>query len=111
MKKITFAITFVLMWAASLGAADLPVRQVILYKHGVGFFQRSGELRSGDSARLDFHAAEMNDVLKARSIVEKGGGKVAGLRYDSSDPLEKKLAEYPFRIGAGQPLSAVLDQL
>ena len=99
------------MWAASLGAADLPVRQVILYKHGVGFFQRSGELRAGETARLDFNAAEMNDVLKSLTIVEKGGGKVSGLRYDSSDPLEKKLAGYPFRLGAGQPLSAVLDQL
>ena len=59
------------MWAASLGAADLPVRQVILYKHGVGFFQRSGELRAGETARLDFNAAEMNDVLKSLTIVEK----------------------------------------
>jgi hypothetical protein len=111
MKKITLVITSVLMWAAGLGAADLPVRQVILYKHGVGFFQRSGELRAGETARLDFNAAEMNDVLKSLTIVEKGGGKVSGLRYDSSDPLEKKLAEYPFRLGPGQPLSAVLDQL
>ena len=26
--------------------ADLPVRQVVLYKHGVGFFQRAGQLES-----------------------------------------------------------------
>ena len=95
----------------SLSAAELPVRQVILYKHGVGYFERSGELAAGESARLDFKAAEMNDVLKSLTIEEKGGGKISGLRYDSSEPLEKKLAGYPFRLGAGQPLSAVLDQL
>ena len=92
-------------------AAELPVRQVILYKHGVGYFQRSGQLAAGETARLDFNASEMNDVLKSLTIVERGGGRISGLRYDSSEPLEKKLAEYPFRLGAGQPLSAVLDQL
>lgn len=92
-------------------AAELPVRQVILYKHGVGYFERSGTVPQGDSARLDFKASEMNDVLKSLSITEKGGGKVSGLRYDSSIPLEQKLAEFPFHIEAGQALSAILDQL
>ena len=100
-----------LFCAAGALAAELPVRQVILYKHGIGYFQRSGQLAPGESARLDFNASEMNDVLKSLTIVEKGGGKISGLRYDSSEPLEKKLAEYPFRLGPGQPLSAVLDQL
>jgi hypothetical protein len=44
--------------------AELPVKQVVLYKHGVGFFERSGKLGPGESARLDFNASEMNDVLK-----------------------------------------------
>jgi len=97
--------------AFSTFAAELPVRQVILYKHGVGYFERSGTVPSGESARLDFKAGEMNDVLKSLSITEKGGGKVSGLRYDSSIPLDQKLAEFPFHIEAGQPLSAILDQL
>ena len=45
-------------------AAELPVRQVILYKHGIGFFERAGRLGAGESARLDFKASEMNDVLR-----------------------------------------------
>jgi hypothetical protein len=92
-------------------AADLPIRQVVLYKHGVGYFERSGDLAAGDSARLDFKAAEMNDVLKSLTIEEKGGGKITGLRYDASEPLAQRLAEFPFQLGQQQPLSAVLDQL
>src|ERR1043165_5939874 len=80
--------------------ADLPVKQVVLYKHGVGFFEREGRLAAGESARLDFDAAEMNDVLKSLTISERGGGKVTGLRYDSLDPLSHKLAEFPFDIGS-----------
>jgi hypothetical protein len=91
--------------------ADLPVREVVLYKHGVGFFERSGRLAAGESARLDFNASEMNDVLKSLTVDEKGGGKISGLRYDSMDPLGRKLAEFPFKIGDDQPLSAVLGQL
>jgi hypothetical protein len=91
-------------------AAELPVRTVVLYKHGVGYFERSGTLGPGESARLDFKAEEMNDVLKSL-IVNDNGGRVTGVRYDSSIPLDQKLNEFPFRINNGQPLSAVLDQL
>jgi chaperonin cofactor prefoldin len=96
--------------AASI-AAELPVTEVVLYKHGVGFFERSGSLGPGESARLDFDAAEMNDVLKSLTIEERGGGKISGLRYDSMDPLSHTLAEFPFKIGGSQPLSEMLDQL
>lgn len=90
--------------------AELPVREVVLYKHGVGFFERSGSLGSGESARLDFNAAEMNDVLKSLTVEEKGGGKISGLRYDSMDPLGHKLAEFPFEIG-NDGLPGMLDRL
>jgi hypothetical protein len=96
--------------AILMPGAELPVRTVVLYKHGVGYFERAGTLGPGESARLDFKAGEMNDVLKSLTINEQGG-KVTGLRYDSSIPLDRKLAEFPFRINNGEPLSAVIDQL
>ena len=107
MKRIPFLV----LTAAVALAADLPVKQVVLYKHGVGFFERAGRLAAGESARLDFDASEMNDVLKSLVIEEQGGAKISGLRYDSMDPLSHKLAEFPFQIGGSQPLSAMLDQL
>ena len=106
MRRI--AVGLVLVMGAA--AAELPVREVVLFKHGVGYFARSGRLAAGESARLDFKADEMNDVLKSLTIEQKGTGKISGLRYDSSEPLSKKLEEFPFSIGAGQPLSAILDQ-
>jgi hypothetical protein len=100
-----------LVGAALAMAAELPVTQVVLYKHGLGFFERAGTLGPGESARLDFDAAEMNDVLKSLTIEERGGGKISGLRYDSLDPLSHTLAQFPFQIGGAQPLSGMLDQL
>ncbi|MGO9229484.1 MAG: hypothetical protein ACLQKA_09785 [Bryobacteraceae bacterium] len=99
-----------LVGAALAVSAELPVTQVVLYKHGLGFFERAGTLGPGESVRLDFDAAEMNDVLKSLTIDERGG-KIAGLRYDSFDPLSHTLAQFPFQIGGAQPLSAMLDQL
>jgi hypothetical protein len=91
--------------------AELNVRNVILYKHGVGYFERAGELSPGESARLDFKADEMNDVLKSLTMGVKGGAGVAGLRYDSSLPFEQKIDEIPIRLGDKQPISTLLDQL
>ncbi len=97
--------------AGAAAGADLAVREVVLYKHGVGYFERSGQVSAGDPARLEFRAEEKNDGLKSLTIEDKGVGKVSGLRYDSSEPLAQKLAEFPFQLGSQQPLSAVLDQL
>src|ERR1035438_422108 len=92
-------------------AADLPVKQVILYKHGIGFFERSGTLGAGESARLDFNASDMNDVLKSLTLEERGGGKISGLRYDSMDPLSHRLAEFPFEIGEDKSLAVLLGRM
>ena len=96
--------------AALASPAELPVRTVVLYKHGVGYFERGGTLGPGESARLDFKAEEMNDVLKSLTINDNGG-RVTGVRYDSSIPLGQKLSEFPFKIGDAQPLTEVFDQL
>lgn len=101
---------WLVLWAGVLAAAELPVREVILYKNGVGYFLRGGELRSGESARLDFKASEMNDVLKSLTIEDKQG-KVISLRYDSSDTLAQKLAAFPFQPEGQQSLAAFLDHL
>ena len=96
---------------ATAMAADLPVRQIVLYKSGVGYFERSGDLKAGESARLDFKATDMNDVLKSLTVDDKSGAKITGLRYDSSEPLADKLGDFPFHVDGQQSLSGFLDQV
>jgi uncharacterized coiled-coil protein SlyX len=96
---------------ATAQAAELPVKHVVLFKHGIGYFQRQGRLEAGETAQLDFNSGDMNDVLKSLTLQESGQGTIKGLRYDSSLPLDRKLAEFPFRLGEGQPITTVLDQL
>ena len=108
MKRL-FPLTAVCMTTAL--AADIPIREVILYKSGVGYFERAGTLRPADSARLDFKASDMNDVLKSLTLEDRNGGKISGLRYDSSEPLQQKLADFPFKVGDHTALSLFLDQM
>jgi hypothetical protein len=109
LKSVVAVILCSTLAPVSTPAAELPVRTVVLYKHGVGYFERSGMLGPGESARLDFKAEEMNDVLKSLTVNEQTG-KVTGLRYDSSIPLSQKLTDFPFQLEQGAALSAILDQ-
>ena len=47
MKRL-FLLSAACLTAAA--AADIPIRQVILYKSGVGYFERAGTLGPGESA-------------------------------------------------------------
>ena len=53
----------------------------------------------------------MNDVLKSLTISGQNGAKVTGLRYDSSEPLDQKLADFPFKIDGQASLALFLDQM
>jgi hypothetical protein len=111
MRKTVLSPVFILVTAALLPAADLPIREVILYKHGVGFFERAGKLEAGDTARIDFKADDMNDVLKSLTITDRSGGKISGVRYDASEPLEERLKNFPFAVGEDSTLAVFLDQM
>jgi hypothetical protein len=97
--------------AALAFAADLPVKQITLYKHGIAYIQREGSVASGEEARLDFKNTDMNDVLKSLTVSDRSGGRITGIRYDSNATLEQQLGKFPFQIGQGEMLSAFLDTL
>jgi hypothetical protein len=92
-------------------SAELPVTRVILYKHGIAFFEREGAVPAGEEARLDFKNTEMNDVLKSLTVTNSGGGRISGIRYDSNETLEEQLGKFPFKIGDQECLSEFLDHI
>lgn len=106
MKKL---LACALSAALSLSAADLPVTRVVLYKNGVAYFERGGEVPAGEAARLDFKASEMNDVLKSLIIEDRTGG-IRQVRYELNEPLEKKLADIGIQLPPEQSLALLLDQ-
>ncbi|MBI5282783.1 MAG: hypothetical protein HY858_13945 [Candidatus Solibacter usitatus] len=99
----------VMLAAAVMQAAEIPVTRVVLYKNGVAYYERTGQVQAGEAARLDFKAAEMDDVLKSL-VVDAGGAGVARVRYELSEPLQRKLAEQGIQIPAQAALAPLLDQ-
>ncbi len=109
--RISSSMALLLATGLVLLSADLPVKQVTLYKHGIGYFERAGTVPAGEEVRLDFKNTDMNDVLKSLIVFDANGGKISGIRYDSNATLEQQLEKYPFTIGRNQMLSAFLDRL
>ena len=71
--------------------SELPVQQMILYKHGVGFYVRQGDV-SGDQIALTFRKDEINDVLKSLAVIDRAGGQVLGIYYQTPMDREARLA-------------------
>ncbi len=95
--------------SAIAAGSDLPVTKVILYKNGVAYYERAGQTPGGAPARLEFKVSEMDDVLKSL-VVEDRGGAVARVRYETNEPLQKRLAELGIALQSQQPLALLLDQ-
>jgi len=50
---------------ASPAGAKLPVRRVVLYKNGVGYFEHLGRVRGSQDVHVDFTGAQLNDARKS----------------------------------------------
>ena len=77
--------------ATSDSPVRLPVRRVVLYKNGVGYFEHSAKVRGNQELGIDFTTAQLNDVLKSLTVMDLGQGHISGIRYNSIAPLEERL--------------------
>src|SRR5262245_11443932 len=89
----------------------LPVTRVVLYKHGVGYFEREGPVEGDAALSLTFRQAEVSDVLKSLTVLDLDGGHVASVSYDSTKPLEQLLADVALSIPDQGSLVGLLPQI
>jgi len=69
----------------------VPVRKVVLYKNGVGYFEHSGSVSGNQRVSIDFTSAQLNDVLQSLTVLDEGGGRIGGVNYNSTTPLAEQL--------------------
>jgi len=69
----------------------LPVRKVVLYKNGVGYFEHAGTVAGNQKVAIDFTSPQLNDVLQSLTVLDEGGGHIAGVNYNSTTPLAEQL--------------------
>jgi hypothetical protein len=69
----------------------LPVRKVVLYKNGVGYFEHAGTVTGNQRVTIDFTSPQLNDVLQSLTVLDEGGGRISGINYNSTTPLAEQL--------------------
>jgi uncharacterized membrane protein YgcG len=90
---------------------DVPVKAVVLYSSGVGYFEHYGVVRGNAASELRFKSAQINDILKSLVLQDLDGGKISTITYPSQDPVEKTLRSFQVNITANPPLADLLNQL
>src|SRR3954469_24447799 len=104
-----------LAWAQTTKPAakptDVPVKVVVLFSSGVGYFEHIGTVKGDSSTELRFKTQQINDILKSLVLQDTGQGKVSTIVYPSQDPIGKTLSSFQVDISKNPPLGELLNQL
>ncbi len=84
---------------ASDSSSRLPVKRVVLYKNGVGYFEHTARVHGTQELSIDFTTSQLNDVLKSLTAVDLGDGRVSSVRYNSIAPLDERLKSLRLPFG------------
>ncbi|MFN7019829.1 MAG: hypothetical protein ACK4WH_00700 [Phycisphaerales bacterium] len=98
--------------AVSATADDqVPVRKITLYRSGVGYFERSGNVSDNAQVQLRFKTEQINDILKSMVLLDLDGGRIESVSYGSKEPLAKRLASFGINIADNPTAAQILDRL
>lgn len=88
----------------------LPIRRIILYKHGVGYFERRGNI-SGEQVRLSFPRPAMDDMLKSLVALDMGAGQVLSIDFETPEDRAALLAKGSIHLSDDRSLLDLLRDL
>jgi hypothetical protein len=93
-------------------AADaLPLKKVVLFTSGVGFFQHAGKVSDDATVEMKFAADDINDLLKSMVLEDLGGGTVSTVSYASRDPITKTLGTFAVNLTDNPSMGQILARL
>ncbi|HET9402154.1 MAG TPA: carboxypeptidase regulatory-like domain-containing protein [Candidatus Acidoferrales bacterium] len=89
-------------------AQKLPLRRVVLYKSGVGYFEHTGQVKGNENVEIDLTSAQLDDVLKSLTALDMNGGRIAGASYNSKDPANHQLGALSVPVAEKRTLADLL---
>ena len=111
------ALTGLLALCAACSGADavesgheLGISKVVLYQNGVGYFERSGEVR-GRQLSLRVRPDQINDVLKSLSILDFSGGQTSSVALPVERSGDRLAAEIPKQVRRATGMVGLLQVL
>jgi hypothetical protein len=93
------------------GQTEVPVRVVMLFSSGVGYFEHSGSVVGNGQTELRFKTGQINDILKSLVLQDLDGGRISRIVYPSQDPAGKTLKSFQVDITDNPSLGNLLNQL
>ncbi len=89
---------------------SLPISRIIIYKHGVGYFERRGPL-TGEKLQLTFAREAMDDVLKSLVALDLGAGQVQSVDFETPEDRAAILERGSIHLSDHQSLLDLLRDL
>ncbi len=74
--------------SALLSTDALPLQRVVLYRNGVGYFERSGHVED-EEVRFKMKETEVGDFLASLAVIERGGSSVRAAAFPLDDPADQ----------------------
>ena len=91
--------------------SKLPLKRVVLFKNGVGYFEHVGPVHGNESVTIAFTSGQLNDVLKSLTVLDLNGGRIAGVAYGTAAPVDRQLGDLRLPIGEKATLADFLGGL
>ena len=88
---------------------SLPIKRITLYKHGLGFFERRGQV-SGQHLRLEFPRPAMDDILKSLVVLDSLG-QVLGLEFETPPDRNENVHRTSLTLSDNASLTDTLTAL
>jgi hypothetical protein len=89
----------------------LPVKRVVLYKNGVGYFEHVGKVQGNQEVNIPFTSGQLNDVLKSLTVLDLNGGRISAVEYGSTAPLDRQIGDLRLPMGDKSSLTEYLGAL
>jgi hypothetical protein len=106
-----FVLTSVVPAMAQQGSANLPLKRVVLFSSGVGFFDHDGQVEGNADVQMKFNVRDINDLLKSMVVEDLGGGQISTVTYGSKDPITKTLKSFAIDLTTNPTLFDLLQQV
>jgi hypothetical protein len=73
--------------SAVLTSEALPIKRVVLYRNGVGYFERTGSF-DGDQLMFQVRQPDVGDFLSSLTAITRRGGRVRSISFEVPEPEE-----------------------
>ncbi len=97
--------------------SELPLRRVVIYRNGVGYFERAGQVNAPE-VRFKLRQGEVGDFLATMAVMEAGGSSVKSASFpmkldEPDDEPDEPIGPYlkPVRVPKKKDPNGLVDVL